>query len=463
MIRVSPPRGRLWIEYGLGLSVVLGLGRAMWWLYSLGQLPQPFFYEAYDTFMDWFNTAYWAHTTGAYDAWKTIYPPLSFVVLSTVGKQSCYVNADSLSVRDCDWIGLVAIHLIYVVNVILIARTFIKIDRRTALPRSLALSMGMPMLYALERGNILLLCFTMVLLAFGPLLRSARLRWLCAGIAVNFKVYLIAAIIAQMLKRRWLWCEGALIATVVVYLLSYGIYGAGTPMEIVRNISDYADSFTAAQFLDVWYPVTYQPLITLLKGETFPATVALASRFTDTALLVIPLVVRVGQLSIVLAAVATWLRPEVVPTYRVVFLGIAMALITSEAGGYTEMLVLFFVLMEPWKGIARPIALLCTYILSIPADIGVSRIPPIWRDSYLAGRFVEVHFDVALGMFLRPGLLIVIAMALSAATIRDVWMDIRAQGWQARWRYRRDWPVLPGIRRPRRARSTDTATDEEAR
>lgn len=432
----------------MGIGVAVLLIRAMWWLYVYGQLPQPFFYEPSDSFMDWFNTAYWAHDHGAYDSWRTIYPPLSFVVIRLMGKASCYVGAEGLPVRDCDWVGLVAIHAIFIVNIVLVAWSFLKIDRRTAVPRAFALATGMPTMFALERGNILLLCFTAMLLAYGPLLRSARWRWVFAGAAVNFKVYLIAAIAAQALKRRWLWVEGALLATIIIYLLSYGILGAGTPREIFSNITDYSSGFIAAQVLDIWFSVTYQPLISLLQGESFPTTNMLGSDVVEWGLFVVPLFVRIGQLSVIAAAIATWLRPEVVPPYRIAFFGTILALMTSEAGGYTETMVILFVFMEPWRGVGRSIAILCCYILCLPGDISVGYIPPIIRDSFLAGRSVEVQFGVGLGMFLRPGLMIVIAMSLSATTMRDVWIDIRAQGWRSRWRYRRDWPLLPGVQRP---------------
>lgn len=439
----------LWLEYLLGLGVLLLIGKAMWWLYLYGYLPQPFFYEPSDTYMDWFNTAYWARDNGAYDSWRTIYPPLSFVVLRFLGKGSCYAGAEGLVVRDCDWVGLAVIHGIFLLNIVLVARTFLKIDRRTALPRAIALSAGLPMLYAVERGNILLLCFTAMLLGFGPLLRSARLRWLFVGIAVNFKIYLVATIATQLLRRRWLWCEGALISTLLIYLLSFGLLGAGTPKEIITNITDYSSGFIASQVLDIWYSVTYQPLISLLQGESFPVTNAIGSQAAETGLAILPSLIRVGQLAILAGAFATWLRPEVVPVHRIAFFGTALALISSEAGGYTQMMVILFVFMEAWRGIARPIAILLCYILCLPGDIIVSSVPSIIRDSYLAGRSVEVEFGVGLGMFLRPGMLILVGISLSAATIRDVWADIREQGWKDRWRYRRDWPLLPGIRRPR--------------
>jgi hypothetical protein len=341
--------------------------------------------------------------------------------------------------------------VIYAANIILTAIAFYKIDRRTAIPRAIAVSTGMPMLFALERGNVILLSFTAVLLGFGPLIRSARLRWFFAGIAVNFKIYLVAAILAQLLRRRWLWVEGALLSTVLIYTVSYGILGVGTPLELFNNIFSYSTGFAAVQVLDIWYPVTYQPLISLLGGMTFPVSSIVGSNLADFGLILLPTLTRLGQLSILLAAVATWLRPEVVPVYRTAFLGTAMALISSEAGGYTQTVILLFVFMEPWRGLARPIAIVLCYLIALPSDIIIGYIPPIVRESYLfGGRRTEVHMGVGLGMFVRPGLLIFVSVSLSAATIADVWRDIKTQGWKSRWRYRRDWPVLPGVKRPQR-------------
>ncbi|WP_371431974.1 hypothetical protein [Novosphingobium sp.] len=421
-----------WLEYLLALAILVLLGRAMWWVYAYGQLPQPFFYDPTDTFMDWFNTAYWARDTGPYDSWGALYPPLSFVVLRLLGDSACYADGAGLETRACDWIGLVAIHAIYLLNLVLIAKTYLKIDRRTALPRAIALSAGLPMLFALERGNLLLLCFTCMLLSFGPLLKSARLRWLFAGLAVNFKVYLIGAVLAPIIRRRWLWAEGALLATIGVYLVTYGILGAGTPFEIYDNIVSYAQGSVSPQVTDIWYSVTYLPLISLLQGQNFPITNLIGSQLVETGLVLLPILIRTGQAAVLLAVVASWLRPEMVPPFRLAFFGTVLALISSEAGGYTQILAILFVFMERWRGIARPLAILCSYILCLPGDIALTPLPPLFGDSYLTNQPVEIHIDVGLGMFLRPGLLIIIAIALSAATIHDVWADIRVQGWKHR-------------------------------
>ena len=52
------------------------------------------------------------------------------------------------------------------------------------------MGLGLPMLYALERGNLLILCFTCFVLGYGDLLRQRWLRCLALASAMNFKPYL---------------------------------------------------------------------------------------------------------------------------------------------------------------------------------------------------------------------------------------------------------------------------------
>jgi hypothetical protein len=414
------------------LAAVVGAGLlwALGYLLIYDYLPQPFFYEPQDTWMDWFNTAFWAHQPGAYDTWGTLYPPLSFVVLKFVTFGGCYAFSEQYPSRDCDWYGIAMLHLFYVINVVLIARTFLKIDRRTALPRAFALSAGLPMVFALERGNLILLCFTCVMLAYGPLVRSARWRWVFAALSVNFKVYLVGALFAQILRRRWRWFEGAALATVIVYLLSFAAMGTGTPWQIYNNIVNYSGGFQAAGLLDLWYAGTYKPLLSLLRGEAFPILNVLGSRQIELLSVVLPAILLATLGLIGLAALAAAFRPQRVPMYRLVFLSIAAALITSEAGGYTQMFLILFVFMEPWRGFGRIWAIVVCYILCIPADIPIVWVPPVVRESFLGGGPVIAQYAVGVGPFLRPGLVLSVAVALSCVTLRDVWDQFRSEGWR---------------------------------
>ena len=445
---MTPHRVVQWIwrqrEALLALIVLGGVVRAIVFFMANDHLPQPFFYEPFDTWMDWFNTSYWAHHKGAYDAWMTVYPPLSFVFLKLFSKDSCYIQSNGYSARECDWVGLVSLHGFFVLNIVLLYLTFRKVDRATAPWRTLALGFGLPTLFGLERGNLVVPCFTCVILGFGPLLKSARARWLAVGAAINFKIYVVAGLVPYLLRRRWRWFEGATIATVAIYVLTYGLNGEGTPSEIFRNVADFSGLYQAVTFLELWYTVTYLPLLSLLNGQYGMVSGLIGSHAVDIVLIVVNGIIRATQIAIVVAAVASWLRPEVVSSQRLTLLGLAFAMIAAEPGGYTQNILIFFVFLERSKGFARSWSIFTCYILCMPFDIILSTVPPLVQESYLAGRQTFFQYYVTVGPFLRPLLILSIVFALSCSTLRDVWGDIRRQGWKGRWRFRHDAPIMVG-------------------
>ena len=424
------------IEAFLGLCVLGGLIWVMGFLWVYGFLPQPFFYEPLDTWMDWFNTAYWAHHPGAYDTWGTIYPPLSFVILKFTTFGPCYASAEQYPSRSCDWYGALTLHLFFLLNIVLIAKTYLKIDRRTALPRAFALSAGLPMLFGLERGNLLILCFSCLILAYGPLLRSARWRWFFAGCAVNLKVYMVGTLFAQLVKRRWRWFEGAGIATLGVYLVSFAIMGTGTPMQIWQNLNNFSDAIQVASILELWYPGTYTALLALMRGDSFPILTVIGSGPVMFWSAVLPVLLWIVVALVAMAAAATAFRPQAVPLHRLIFLSIAFMLIRSEAGGYTEVFFMLFVFMEPWRGFGRIWSIVWCYILCIPAEIPVIWIPPAVRESFLGGGPVIVQYAVGVGSFLRPMVVLSIVTAMSLVTLREVWNQLRSEGWSSPFDFR---------------------------
>lgn len=442
-----------WVEYAFAWAILAGIAYCTWFLFTFKYLPPPFFFEPSDTYADWFNTAYWARSSGAYDVWRTVYPPLSFVVMRLIGLDYCYPErrpfdaSAGLDARSCDWVGLSAIWIIFFLNILLVYMALRKVDRRTAIPRTVCVALGLPMLDAIERGNLVILSFTCLLLSLTPILKSARLRWLAAGLAVNFKIYLVAAIIPLLLKRRWRWVECALLSVVIVYLLSYAAFGHGTPMELARNIRDFS-SAQSTNILDVWYSTTYQSLVTLLQSDSFPMNLVIGSRNVEILSIMLPLLQHLTQGLIVLAMIFTWLRPEAIPAYRLIGLGILLALVTSEAGGYSQIYFMMFVMMEPWRGFGRIWAICSCYVLSLPLDIIVGRMPEIPAITYLGGTATYFRYSVTIGPFLRPLIIMTIGMALALVTIREIWTDIRLQGWASRWRFRRDIALLPGVRPP---------------
>lgn len=428
-------RGRPWVEWALTIPVLAGLIYTTWYFFTWGYLPQPYFYEPNGVYMDFFSVGTYAHTEDAFEVFGTIYPPLSFVLLKLVTWGPCYANSGLESARDCDFIGTGSMYVIYAINAVLIYLTFRKIDRRTALPRAFALGFGLPMTYTLERGNVLLFCFTCIILAHGPLLKSARLRWLFAAMTVNFKVYLVGTLFAQLLRRRWRWFEGAMITTVLVYLVTYAIYGHGLPSEIYENVRYYAGGYSASSLLDLWYPSSLVPTRTLLENEAaFPVMTAVGSTVVEWGLILVKTITYGTLVSIALAAAGSFWRPTVVPMFRLVFLSIAFALAVSEVGGYTQIFVVLFVFMEAWRGFGRRLAIISAYILCTSLDIPFEYLFERSAESFLAGgRAVNAEYWLTIGVFVRPLLFYLIANLLAWVSIRDIWADARAHGWRTPW------------------------------
>lgn len=430
------PSLSLYLEWLFAVCIAACLIWHAWFLNEFGYLAPPFFYAPSATFMDWFATTIWSYDEGRYDNWQTLYPPLSFSLTRLLSVSTCYTrgtNGDE--VRDCDWLGYVGIGTFFTINTILTLIALRRIDRTTAWPRWFALSFGLPMIYGFERGNLLLPTFTFLLIAFTPLVRSARLRWLALGMAINMKVYLVSMLFPQLLKRRWRWFEGALVFTVLVYVGSYLHIGNGSPREVVDNLVAVSGPILTSSFLDGWYAMTYAPFMGALQSDFIPIVGIIGSDAVEGLLFLLPLLQRLTQALIALAALAVWLRPEAVPMTLVTLLGLLMALVTQETGGYTGMFLLLFVFMQRWEGIGRPIAIIMCYILAIPGDIIIDRLAPAVDESFLSGGTVSFQYALILGPFIRPLLVQITAVSIAASVISMVRRDFAANpgGWRQRF------------------------------
>lgn len=450
--------GGLVVEWLLACLILASLVHATWFTFTFKYLPPPYFYEPSDIFADWFNTAFWAHNPdGAFDTWTTLYPPLSFVILRVLSVSECYPLMGGLDgspghvARGCDWIGHASIIGFWLLGILLVYLSLRKLQPDRAIPRTICIGLGWPMLNGIERGNLVLIAFPFFLLAVMPILKSARLRWVFAAMAINLKVYLIAPFMAQLFFRRWRWVEGVLISTVLVYLVSYALLGSGTLGEIVRNLTAWSD-VRIENPLDFWPATTYQGLSSLMQSRAniFPSLLVLGSWEVDAIPAAIAVLLRTTQGLVLLAMVATWLRPEAVTRYRMYALGVLFALITAEGGGYTPIFWMALIMTERWQGIGPRIAIVCCYLLGLSYDITVTNIATLERYSYLFDRPVIVIMDLTLWPLLRPFVIQLIAIALACTTIRAVWIDVHEQGWADRWRLRRDAPLLPWVARPER-------------
>lgn len=414
----KPPIAPRLVEFTGMILIVLGLVRVYMLFNSNGYLPPPFVFDVGDTFMDWFNTAYWAHNPGAYSVWRTIYLPLSFVITGALGNPACYINAP-YDARECDDIGIAVILLTYVVCVVVAGLAFYRRDRSTALFRTVAVGLGGPLLFALERGNLIMLAFIPFVMLFGGLVRS---RWGiagCAAILGNLKVYLIFPLAALAIRRQWRLLELSAFAMVALYILTLLIVQAGTPFEFVANLQNWFGVRLGAIWDEVLYTTTYKPFLQLDAGQ-YPVRDYLEQRYVDAVKLFIQYYVVVTRGVALLCIGLAWLYPRAISTHRLAFFLLMQSFIGQNPGGYAISLIVFLVFMEKWRNFGTALAIICAYLISIPGDWTMAKLFDVERQSWLSGRIVMSEYVLPLGSLVRPGVIAIMLWSLAIDSLLAV-------------------------------------------
>ena len=409
------------VEWLFGAAILAGIAGLVWDVLVLGYLPDPFLHAKSDSFNDWYNPAYWANNHGVYSEWRSIYPPFAFVFVRLFSKPECYRYSVDAA-RGCDPTGIVVITLLTLVNFILAWRVFRKVDASTALPRAIAVGLGFPVLYAWERGNLIVPCFTAFILAYGNLLRSAWLKSLFAAFSLNFKPYLILALAGRVVKRDWVWLEWCGLSFVAIYCVSYVLIGDGDPLTIARNTL----SFAHTPGLDlISFTTSYTAILTILD-QPWPIIELIGSRPIEMAELLIPLPIYIGMIGVLACfAYAVW-RPTSLTRTRLSALMLMLFMsISTVPGGYSVEYAVFFIFYERWRGFGQTLSILCAYLWCIPFDVTFVNVIHDLGFSFLGQRVVEFDLAISWGQLLRPGLLLLMEYGLIYAATADIIQDLR--------------------------------------
>jgi hypothetical protein len=419
MQKKIPVKVHIYIEVVFAILILVAIFKFVMFFYSEGYLPAPFFDNSSDTFMDWYNTVYWGYQQGTYDAWFSIYPPFTFLFMRFFSKPWCYSESSAIG-RECDPVGAWAITGFLILNAILVYLEYRKSESRTALPRAVALGLGAPALFGWERGNVIVCCFTFFILAHGRLLRSTWLRWICFGITVNLKPYLVLVVVGRLLRRKWRWAEGCAISCVLIYSASFMILGKGSPFDLMTNLAIFqgVPEKVNIEYLD--YATTYNSILSITNTQ-LPLMFYLGSKSLELTELIAPWLIKIADLGVLLCCAGAVLRPNRLSSYRIAAMIMSLLLTTTTtAGGYAEVFLLFFLFFERWEGAGRIVALIAGYVLCVPWDTILVNIIRIETDSWLSGRRVAFDFGLTLGGVARPALLLAIEYGLVAASLMDL-------------------------------------------
>lgn len=436
---------------GAGLLLIL---YGFWRVYSLfmsnGYLGPPFVFDVSDTFMDWFNTAYYAHNGHAYDIWRTIYLPLSFVVTGLFGDPTCY-DRSPYDARDCDVIGIGFILVMYAACVIVTALAFWRNDRSSAVTRTIAVAVGGPLLYALERGQLIMLTYIAFAALYGQLLRSRAAYVGAAAFMANTKVYMVFPLFALTVKRDWRMFEYCALGSVALYIVTILIVGAGTPLELIANLANWFGIRLGTVWDEMLYTTTYKPLLQLDVYQ-YPVRDYIEQRWVDGGILFIQGYVLFSRLLCWACIALAWLYPKAISQPRLIFFILMQSFINQNPGGYSITLIVFLVFLERARGPGTVIALICAYLISVPGDWTLVKLFDAERQSWLSGRQVMSEYVVPWGALIRPGIIAIMLWSLAVDTLINIHRTMR-----------RERPVFGLMPSSERSPAVDRADDMQAR
>ena len=435
-------RGRsvMQVVEAAGLLLVL---YGFWRVYSLfmsnGYLGPPFVFDVGDTFMDWFNTAYYAHNGHAYDVWRTVYLPLSFVITGLIGNRACY-DRSPFDARDCDVIGIGFIIVMYVAAVLVTALVFRRTDRATAVTRTIAVALGGPLLYALERGQLILLTYIAFVALYGRLFRSRAGYVACAAFMANTKVYMVFPLFALVVKRQWRLIEACALAALALYVGTVLVVGAGTPLEMIDNLQNWFGIRLGTVWDEMLYTTTYKPLLQLDVYQ-YPVRDYIEQRWVDGGIVFIESYVIFSRMLCWACIGLAWLYPKSISSTRLVFFILMQSFINQNPGGYSITLIVFLVFLERARNPATVIAIVCAYLICVPGDWTLVKLFDQERQSWLSGRLVMSEYVVPWGALIRPGIIAIMLWSLAFDTLVNVHRLMR--------RHRPTFALLPARDRAR--------------
>jgi hypothetical protein len=358
--------------------------------------------------MDLFNPMVYSIHSGAYDLYRSVYPPINFLILKVIhwlGNGSYSINAFEMRLSSpfviMIWLGLYFSVPIFVLNT-KIFKEFLLQDRVLFY---FLIVFSFPMLFALERGNLILLA----LIPFAIALSSKTIaREFSIAILINLKPYLVTLIFMYLLKSEWKKLFQVVLIGGVIFIISGLIFDSQYFLKIFSNIVGFQGqvfspkgSVTFSSSIAV-----FQNMFQSLKLSQLVYSIVDVSK-TNFLIGLISLL-KWGLLFISLGVIYIK-RKFIGDKHLLVYLLLLCTNFTEFFGGY--IFILYFVFMPILLKISK-IAVFLSFLLFLNIYSGA-----VFQDysyygsfSFLSLKYVDsIQYSLDIGFLLRPILNFIIA------------------------------------------------------
>ena len=371
-------------------------------LESNGYLPAPFFYDKFDTFMDFFNVQYWTYDEGRYTEWQSIYTPFSFWIVSIFPYSES--GSGSLILRDEGFFFLMGLHVITTILTLYFQSKALIRSNKIIL---IMLFLSMPFLFTLERGNLLFI--TLLVLLISSL--NYKKLWIFSifmAMAISLKIYLIALLFIPLLNLHFSRIILTLLLAVFINIISANLLGESNWWLFMSNILEFSSNPKHYEWS--YFTYSYQNIL-LAFTELNPKYESI--RFWSNFLTLLATFLFFLSVSIKYLLSSPFFREENRNTLFLLLIMLIM-IVVKNAGGYV------FILLFPFLSsvIFNRISLYILLLLLLPIEIPFMTLDSITMESLISGQQVEISRDVTSGMILRPLLFLILYYMISINFLR---------------------------------------------
>ena len=392
-------RLRVYVSIILLINIV-GLFHYIFFLKNEGYLPSPFLYAKDDTFMDFFNVLQWAYNDGRYTEWNSVYPPLNFFIARlinfTFGGDFAFGSAGVF--RENSITVILGLCLIYclIPAIMLGTRIWREFGFFDKILIYFAILFSTPMLFTLERGNIIILVPFFLSLALS---RSDNIRLIIIALLINIKPYFALLLIFYIARKKWggfLYC---IFITGVIFLIT-GLSLDDQFLNFFKNlflVTKDKDSYSLRELMTLPSSISAFSFI-LMRSEG----VDLVANFINPESLIS--VIEVAKWSVLALSLFSIFAKSRLLLDAEIFslLTIVITNLGVSVGGYT--LIFYYALIPVFLQMrAKWLYLSLISVMAIPLDMFDILGGSIGEQySYLSDTQIEVFWSLGLGSLMRP-------------------------------------------------------------
>ncbi|MDH6154035.1 hypothetical protein M2124_000291 [Polynucleobacter sphagniphilus] len=401
----------------------INVGYYCYYLSNHGYLPAPFALDKNDTLMDFYNPLFWVIKNGFYTTFNSVYPAINYFFLKIF---SLGISPDQISnpfqLRNDFPILGIFISFIYVLIIWVVVNIgeWRKVNFSHKGLIFLACLLSVPVLFGLERGNLIFLA-----LLFLALYLNASNPWLkaiCLGLLINVKPYFAILLVQYLNIHQFNKVE--LIRSILITAAIFFVSGFFAGINFIDFFKAYL-SFSKNTTLSVEGVVALPHSIAALSTIKALISFGEGSRYTFWFSLL-----KVINYVAVLILLCTVLLKKTTLLELLIASIIILTNFSISTGGY---ILIIYIVLIPYLLQSKEYKKLLFFILliyALPVDwINFKELSYPYIYSYLGGNIYinNPGFFFSIGSIIRPlfnfSLLIIFLMSLFRKYPRMIYVD----------------------------------------